>query len=356
MLTKARVLLLVVLLTITSAFKLLLLPQTLMTEALSSTSLPKDRSLVLITVAASLPSLSTSLPKPLLPAAMRKKNAEDPTLPSLPTPLLSAEMQITRSENAVAASAPRGVVSTRGTHAPPPSSNNNATSAAACNQEKPRYNAFPEFDLPFALNECKHVFLDLGVSDGRQLQTLFLGREPHSMWAKQFNEHFGSDVVERRRTVCVIGTEPDPRHKPFLDVLEATLTLLGVRIKILRNPVWVDNNILTLHFASQANGTAPSAPQMLRGFCLSTLLSQIAAPSNVLVKFDLGGEEHRVMSDLFVHETICRIAFFEIVLRPRGTLADQKMLRGKLQEIHQLLLMTQWCKDANGFVVRSASG
>jgi hypothetical protein len=332
-----------------------------MTEGLSSTSLPKeDRSPDSISVAASLPSLPTSLPKPLLPAPMRKTKAEDPKGPSLSSPLSSAEMQITRTEDADAAVAPHGVVSTKGTHASPPS-NDNTTSAAACNQEKPRYNVFPEFDLPFVLSECKHVYLDLGVSDGRQLRTLFLGREPQSMWAKQFNEHFGSDVVERRRTVCVIGTEPDPRHKPFLDVLEATLTLLGVRIKILRNPVWVDNDILTLHFAPRVNDTASSTPQIdtyarLRGFCLSTLLSQIAAPSNVLAKFDLGGEEHRVLSDLFVHETICRIAFFEIVLRPRGTRADQEMLRGKLEGIHQLLLMTQRCKDANGFVIRSASG
>jgi hypothetical protein len=330
MLTKARVLLFFAVATITLTLKLF--PPTLMSDPLSWTGQPKDRSAVSSAVAASL----------LL----------------LPKPLPSAEMQITRTEDAdAAASAP---VSIR--HAPPPSSsNNNTTSAAACNQEKPRYNVFPEFDLPFVLSQCKHVYLDLGVGDGTQLQTLFLGHEPHSMWAKQFNEHFGSDVVERRRTVCVIGTEPDPRHKPFLDVLEATMKLLGVRIKILRNPVWVDNDILTLHFGPRGNDAASITPQIdtyarLRGFCVSTLLSQIATHSNVLVKFDLRGEEHRVMSDLFVHETICRIDFFEIVLRHRGIRGDQDIVRGKLEGLHQLLLMTQWCKMASGFVIRSVSG
>ncbi|CUG86599.1 methyltransferase family 21, putative [Bodo saltans] len=231
-----------------------------------------------------------------------------------------------------------------------------------------RFNRFPEFNLPFSITRCKFVYLDLGTNQGRQLRKLFLGLAPQSMWAKKFNEYFGSNVTERQRTVCAIGAEPDRNHKPLLDSLEDELTSRGVRVKILRNPVWVNNDVLTFNSIYDPNNTHDSSTLStggfsvydhvakkrttnvnltkveLRGFRLSTLLAQIPSSSTVLAKLDIEGAEHRVIADIVLDGTICRTDFLGIEFHRHLMKADRHLLSMQPAELHRFLAVSQRCK------------
>ncbi|CUG86598.1 membrane-associated protein, putative [Bodo saltans] len=230
-----------------------------------------------------------------------------------------------------------------------------SSTAVLGNAADREFNKAPEFLLPFALHECEHVFLDLGTRSGINLRTLFFdGPHSQTMWGRKFEKFFGANLTNRRRTVCVVATEANPAYKLSLDTLENELTSLGVKIKVIRNPVWVDNDILTLEINENDKSPLLKAGTKkalkVRGFRLSTLLAQVSpSGATVLVNFDLDGEEHRLISDLFIERTICKIDFYAIQFRRHVVRADRETLSEKIEGIQKLLIDSRWCDKPNGF-------
>jgi FkbM family methyltransferase len=193
------------------------------------------------------------------------------------------------------------------------------------------FNQFSEFHIPFNISDCKFVFLDLGTNQGRQLRKLYYGVAKRAKWSKLFAMFFSRSVSWRRKHVCAIGAEPDRNHGPVLDELQADMQRRNISAHILRNPVWVNNDVLTFNSIYDPNNTHDASTLstsgytvydhttkkrtsdvnvtkvQLRGFRLATLLSQLDPDATVLVKLDIEGAEHRVIADLIIGGTICRV-------------------------------------------------
>ena len=84
------------------------------------------------------------------------------------------------------------------------------------------------------LDGCWDVYVDVGSNIGIQIRKLF---EPEAFRdapvQATFSRYFGASA-ERRRSVCAVGFEPNPRHAPALDELERRYSALGWRVSIVR--------------------------------------------------------------------------------------------------------------------------
>lgn len=202
------------------------------------------------------------------------------------------------------------------------------------------FNQFPEFEIPFNVSACRYLYLDLGTNQGRQLRKLYYGIARRAKWSKLFAMFFHRSPSWRRRHVCAIGAEPDPNHTPALVELQADLIRRNISAHILRNPIWVNNDVLTFHSIYDPNNTHDASTlsstnytvydhvtkertsdvnvtkMQLRGFRLATLLSQLDPDATVLMKLDIEGAEHRVIADLVLGGTICRVNVFGVESHP----------------------------------------
>lgn len=219
------------------------------------------------------------------------------------------------------------------------------------------WNNYPEFQLPFNISQCTHVYLDLGTNRGFQLEKLFLGSKPHSPWAQKFGQYFGprSEWVSK---VCAIGAEPDRTHTGHLNDLEKRITATGARLKILRNPIWVNNDVMTFHSVWQPEfnnwGSTLSTTghahmknvtkYTLRGFRLSSLLAQLRRDAVVVAKLDIEGAEHRVIADIVLDGTICRIDFVGIEIHRTFMTHDIHALSSNTATLNRFLRASGRCR------------
>ena len=114
-----------------------------------------------------------------------------------------------------------------------------------CAHEEHKHAKKPERENP--LDECYHVYLDVGTNVGIQIRKLFEpskypGASVHSI----FNLNFGT-LENRQREgkkdkVCAIGFEPNFQHTADLKKLEKTYYDCGWKVKIFTETAVSDHN------------------------------------------------------------------------------------------------------------------
>lgn len=77
---------------------------------------------------------------------------------------------------------------------------------------------------------CDHIYFDIGTNVGVQIRKLYEPElYPDAGVLKIFDASFGKS----RQNVCAIGIEPNPRHTPRLEAIEAAYRKKGWRVVIL---------------------------------------------------------------------------------------------------------------------------
>ena len=83
---------------------------------------------------------------------------------------------------------------------------------------------------PGVADGCWHVFIDAGANRGHNLQHLFdSGVYASAPLQPHYDRAFGFRAAERRRSVCAIAIEPNPRLAPSLRRVRAEMIALGAR-------------------------------------------------------------------------------------------------------------------------------
>ena len=105
-------------------------------------------------------------------------------------------------------------------------------------------------ELPFALSECRYLYLDVGSNIGVQVRKFFEPEQyPESPILPLYNEVFGFDIEERRRLGCAIGVEPNPESHIVLNKIETAYRKVGWRAHFLLAGVWDESIAEGLRFS-----------------------------------------------------------------------------------------------------------
>ena len=88
------------------------------------------------------------------------------------------------------------------------------------------------------LDGCYHIYVDVGSNIGIQVRKLFEPeRYPEGKVLPIFDKVFGNIDHRRKenhangKIICVVGFEPNPRHKRDLKELEASYNTCGYKVK-----------------------------------------------------------------------------------------------------------------------------
>lgn len=114
-----------------------------------------------------------------------------------------------------------------------------------CTHEVPKH--VKETEKENLLDQCYHVYLDVGSNIGIQIRKLF---EPskypdaavHSIFDLNFGTFKNRFPEGKDKKVCAIGFEPNFQHTPELTKLEKTYNGCGWKVKIFTETAVSDHN------------------------------------------------------------------------------------------------------------------
>lgn len=185
--------------------------------------------------------------------------------------------------------------------------------------------AINAYDHPSWLPSCGAIFLDVGSNIGVQIRKFY---EPEryvdAPAIELFDRVFGSNAERlRRKDICALGLEPNPKHHGRLEELQANATARGWRVHFYPYAAWKAEGTMTLNMhlestekshlfwdaALDENCTSSCKERNgaeVRTVDLAAFIASLPAKSVKLMKLDIEGAEYETVSRMLQARVLCK--------------------------------------------------
>ena len=216
------------------------------------------------------------------------------------------------------------------------------------------------------LDDCRHVYLDMGTNVGNQIRKIFEPNKfPGSPVFSIFNQYFGSPDMRNLNEICAVGFEPNPLHTSEIEKLEKAYKTCGWKV-LVHKETGVSTKDSVAHFSKikdvpfqmagrilEANETTEDEIEV-KTIWLAKFIKEVVATrrkpngprGNVVMKLDVEGMEMELVPDLVMSGALSHVDNIYIEWHPQasdkvGPLAESMKLLVNLAEEKKLQHVTK---------------